>query len=249
MNKTLNIAHRGANTFAPENTIAAFRKAVEIGADGIEFDIQLSKDNIPVVIHDEKLERTTNGNGLVKDYTLSELKGLDAGSWFSPEFSGAAIPTLEEVFEEFAESKLLFNIELKSGIIIYPELEDKVLETISRFKLKNRVVISSFNHYSLITCQEIDPEIKTGILYIAGLYEPWNYAKSLGCYSAHPLFYHLQHPEIVSGFKEHRIPVYTWTVNEPLYMELMVAGGVSAIITDKPGELKKIIDKTHDPDR
>ncbi|MBW6463669.1 MAG: glycerophosphodiester phosphodiesterase [Firmicutes bacterium] len=244
MTKTLNIAHRGANAEAPENTLAAFRKAVEIGADGFEFDLQLSRDNVPVVIHDEMLERTTNGNGLVKDYTLDELKAFDAGSWFSPEFAGETIPTLEEVFEEFAQSEALFNIELKSGIIIYPELEEKVLKIISRFKVKERVLISSFNHYSLVTCLQIDPEVRTGILYMAGLYEPWNYAKSLGCYSAHPLFYHLQHPEIVSGFKEHSIPVFAWTVNDPLYMKMMVAGGIEGIITDNPRELKKIIGKT-----
>jgi glycerophosphoryl diester phosphodiesterase len=242
LTKTLNLAHRGANTLAPENTIVAFRKAVEVGADGIEFDVQLSKDAVAVVIHDEKLERTTDGSGLVKDYTLAELQRLDAGKWFADEFAGARIPTLDQVLDTFAGSDLVFNIELKSGIILYPGLEETVLKAVTARKLEDKAIISSFNHYSLVTCRELNQEVRIGMLYVAGLYEPWNYARSLGCYSVHPLFYHLQHPELVTGFREHNLPIYTWTVNETAYMEMMVAGGIEAIITDRPQDLKNIID-------
>jgi len=242
MSKTLNLAHRGANTEAPENTMVAFRKAVEVGATGLEFDVQLSKDGAVVVIHDEKLERTTNGTGLVKDYTLEELQSLDAGTWFDEEFAGEKMPTLDQVLDEFASTELNFNIELKSGIVLYPGLEEKVIEAVKRRSLTDQVVLSSFNHYSLVTCRELNKEIRTGMLYVAGLYEPWEYALKLGCYSVHPLFYHLQHPELVSGFREHNLAIYAWTVNEPVYMELMVAGGIDAIITDRPQDLQKIID-------
>ncbi len=242
MSKTLNLAHRGANTEAPENTMAAFRKAVEVGATGLEFDVQLSKDGAVVVIHDEKLERTTNGSGLVKDYTLEELQRLDAGTWFGEEFAGEKMPTLDQVLDEFASTELIFNIELKSGIVLYPGLEEKVIEAVKCRNLTDRVVLSSFNHYSLVTCRELNTEIRTGMLYVAGLYEPWEYALKLGCYSVHPLFNHLQHPELVSGFREHNLAIYAWTVNEPVYMELMVAGGIDAIITDRPQDLQKIID-------
>jgi len=240
--KTLNLAHRGANTDAPENTMAAFRKAVEVGASGLEFDVQLSKDGTVVVIHDEKLERTTSGSGLVKDYTQEELQRLDAGKWFGEEFAGAKIPTLDQVLDEFASTKLVYNIELKSGIVLYPGLEEKVIEAVTSRNLEDQVVISSFNHYSLVTCRELNKDIRTGMLYVAGLYEPWEYALKIGCYSVHPLFYHLQHPELVSGFREHNLAIYAWTVNEPVYMELMVAGGIDAIITDRPQDLQKIID-------
>jgi glycerophosphoryl diester phosphodiesterase len=240
--KTLNIAHRGANTLAPENTMAAFRKASEAGANGLEFDVQLSKDGVPVIIHDEKLERTTGSQGLVKDYTLAELQLLDAGSWFSPEFRDARIPTLDQVLDEFLDSSLLFNIELKSGIVLYPGIEEAVIKSICDRRLEERVIISSFNHYSLVACRELNSGLRTGVLYVAGLYEPWHYARALGCYSVHPLFYHLQHPEIVIGFKEHNLPVFAWTVNETSYMDLMVAGGIEAIITDRPQDLKKILD-------
>ncbi|MDW7738954.1 MAG: glycerophosphodiester phosphodiesterase [Bacillota bacterium] len=239
---TLNIAHRGASSLAPENTMISFQKAYEAGADGLEFDVQMSSDGIPVVIHDEKIDRTTNGQGLIKDYSLDELRNLDAGSWYDPEFSGAKIPTLDEVLDQFLESNLIFNIELKSGIVLYPGLEGAVLKSVASRSLEQRVIISSFNHYSLVECRKINPDIRTGILYVAGLYEPWNYARSLGCYSVHPLFYHLQHPEIVTGFRENKLPIFAWTVNEINYMELMVAGGIEAIITDRPQELKKILD-------
>ena len=242
MLKTLNLAHRGANTLAPENTMAAFRKAVEVGAGGLEFDVQLSKDGAVVVIHDEKLERTTSGSGLVKDYTLEELRRLDAGRWFGEEYAGEKIPTLDQVLDEFNSTELVYNIELKSGIVLYPGLEEKVIEAVKRRNLADQVVLSSFNHYSLVTCRELNKEMRTGMLYVAGLYEPWEYALKLGCYSVHPLFYHLQHPELVSGFREHNLAIYAWTVNEPAYMELMVAGGIDAIITDRPQDLKIIID-------
>ena len=242
MSKTLNIAHRGANTLAPENTMASFRKAVEVGAGGLEFDVQLSKDGVVVVIHDEKLERTTNGSGLVKDYSLEELHRLDAGKWFGDQFTGEKIPTLEQVLDEFADLDLIFNIELKSGIILYPGLEEKVIKQVTSRKLEAKVVISSFNHYSLISCRELNKDLRTGMLYVAGLYEPWIYAQTIGCYSVHPLFYHLQHPELVSGFKKHNLAIYAWTVNETPHMELMVAGGIEAIITDIPQDLKKVID-------
>ncbi len=242
MKKTLNIAHRGAARQAPENTMASFSKACEIGADGLEFDVQLSRDSIPVVIHDEMLERTTGSQGLVKDYTLSELQSLDAGGWFAPEFKGIAIPTLEEVLDEFKNSKLLFNIELKSGIILYPGLEEAVLKMIADRKLEERTVVSSFNHYSLVTCRKINPEVRTGVLYMAGLYEPWNYARTLGCYSVHPLFYNLQIPDLVQGFKKHNLPIFAWTVNEEKYMKMMVMAEIEAIITDFPELLKDLLD-------
>jgi glycerophosphoryl diester phosphodiesterase len=222
--------------------MAAFRKAVELGADGFELDLQLSKDNVPVIIHDEKLERTTGVSGLVKDLTLAELKKLDAGSWFGSEFTGEKIPTLDELFDEFAGENLLFNLELKTGIVLYPGLEDAVIKIVADRRLKDQVILSSFNHYSLVTCREIDADVKTGMLYLAGLFEPWKYAKTLGCYSVHPFFYNLQNTAIVSGFKENSLPIFAWTVNEPLYMQLMAAGEIDGIITDLPGELKSILD-------
>ncbi len=240
--RTLNIAHRGASSLAPENTIAAFDKAVDIGADGLEFDVQLSKDNVPVIIHDHSLERTTSGKGLVKDHTLAELKKNDAGSWFAAEFKELEIPTLEEIFTRYADNRLLLNIELKNETEPYPGIEKAVLQCISRHKLEARTLISSFNHDSLVKCRDINPDIRTGLLYVEDIKDPWYYARSLGCYSAHPLFFYLQSPEILAGFKKHNIPLYPWTVNDPEQMQIFALEGIEAIITDYPQELKKVLD-------
>jgi len=238
MAQTLNVAHRGASSLAPENTLAAFIKAADLGADGLELDVQLSKDGKLVVIHDEQLDRTTNGKGLVKDYTLAELKELDAGSWFSPQFSGQRILTLEEVFAEFQGMHI--NIEIKSGVILYPGIEKAVLDLVQEWKAEDRVLISSFNHYSLAECQKLNPEIRTGILYMAGLYQPWEYAKKLGCYSIHPLFYGVK-PEIIQGCKEHKLAIYAWTVDDSQHMSTLLKGGVEAIITNRPQDLRDVM--------
>jgi len=239
--RTLNIAHRGASSLAPENTFAAFDQALEAGADGIEFDVQLSRDNVPVIIHDERLERTTTGKGLVKELSLEELKALDAGSWFASDFKGAAIPTLEEVLTGYKDSCPIFDIELKNSNTAYPGLEAAVLEQVSRHSLESRVIISSFNADSLVACRRLNPAVRTGLIYLEEIEEPWHYIISLGCYSAHPLFFYLQNPEIMAGFKAHNTPLYPWTVNDPVQMEHLVSEDVEAIITDLPQELAKII--------
>lgn len=241
--QTLIIAHRGASSLAPENTFAAFDRALAGGADGIEFDLQLSKDNYPVVIHDENLERTTTGQGMVRDYDLADLKSFDAGSWFAAEFSGERIPTLDQLFKRYENSKLLFNLELKTSMTDNQGLEEAVLKCVAEFNLEKRVVISSFNHQSLVRCKELNPHIRTGMLYFEELESPWERALSLGCYSAHPFFYYLQEAEVIEGFKNHNLPVYTWTVNDPEQMEYLVKNEIDAIITDYPQVLSEIITK------
>ncbi|MGM0651862.1 MAG: glycerophosphodiester phosphodiesterase [Bacillota bacterium] len=241
---TLNLAHRGASSLAPENTIIAFDKALEIGADGIEFDVQLSKDSVPVVIHDETLNRTTDGDGNVADFTLAELKALDAGSWFAPLFSQAQVPTLDEVLSRYCSKNLLLNIELKNALFPYPGLEEKVLSCITSNSLEDRVIISSFNYESLLRCRKLKPAVRTGMLYIEKLKEPWQKVKELGCYSAHPLFFYLQFPDIIEGYKKNNIPLYPWTVNDPEMMESLVTAEIEAIITDYPQELAKIIESS-----
>lgn len=239
MIKTLNIAHRGASSIAPENTAAAFDAAIEAGADGIEFDVHLSSDGIAVVIHDETLNRTTSGQGPVNAHTLEELKKIDAGSWFSPAFAGEKILSLEEIFNRYRDTGLFFNIELKNNKVDYPGIEKNVLDCIAGCNLQGRVIVSSFNRSSLVTCRSLDSLVRTGLIYFENIDQPWDLIRSLGCYSAHPLFFHLQFPEILSGFMQHGVPLYPWTVNDPLEMEKLVSAGVEAIITDYPQVLAK----------
>ena len=155
------IAHRGASGCSPENTIPAFRKAIEIGSNGIELDVHLTKDDKIVVVHDFNIDRTSNGKGYVKDYTLNELKKFDFGSWYGEKFASVSIPTLEEVLElvKYYNWNGLINIEIKNGPIFYPNIERKLIGIIRAYGLEENVIFSSFNHYSLKILKEIDPNI------------------------------------------------------------------------------------------
>lgn len=233
------IGHRGIPHLAPENTMASFDAAIAHGADGLETDVQMTKDGELVLIHDETLDRTTNGKGLVAAHTLRELKSLDAGSRFSPAFQNEKIPTLREFLEFVSGRDLLINIEIKSGIVLYPGIEQKLIAMLHELGLASSVIISSFNHYSLVTCKEIDSTIKTGILYMAGLYKPWHYAKTVGADALHPLFYSVR-PETIGGMHESGLLINPFTVDSPRDMQNMIALGVSGIITNYSDVLFKM---------
>src|SRR5690625_1608942 len=139
-------AHRGASKYAPENTMAAFKFAYELGAEGIETDVQLTKDNIPVLIHDERVKRTTNGTGYIKDLTWSQVKQLDAGSWFSKKFTGTGIISLDEFLQWIQFKPLYLNIELKNNRIAYKHIESIVFERIAHYKLIEITILINFNY-------------------------------------------------------------------------------------------------------
>ncbi|GGE22856.1 glycerophosphoryl diester phosphodiesterase [Marinithermofilum abyssi] len=243
MKRTEVYAHRGFSAMAPENTMAAFQRAVDAGADGVELDVHLTKDNKVVVIHDETVKRTTDGTGKVRELTLEELRRLDAGSWFDPEFKGEKIPTLEEVLQLVAEHGMKINIELKNNRVIYPELEQKVANLLQQYGLVKQAVISSFNHYSLKVMKQVQPEIDTAILYMEGLVDPWVYAKHAGATSLHPYWYTVVE-EVVKGCQKENLPVRPFTVNQPKGMRRLLQLGVDAIITDKPDVLREEMEKT-----
>lgn len=240
MGNIINFAHRGSSKICPENTMAAFRKALEQGATGIETDVQLTKDGQMVLIHDETLDRTTSGTGWVKDYSLQELQVLDAGSKFDAAFQGECIPTLDELLELVKDSGTIVNIELKNGTILYEGLEQKVIERVRAFQMADRVVISSFNHYSLYLCKQIAPEIRTGILYMEGLYEPWEYAATLQADALHAYHYAVL-PEFVQGAKALGKAYHPFTVNDIKEMQRLLEAGVDGIITDYPDRLAELL--------
>ncbi|MBU9711291.1 glycerophosphodiester phosphodiesterase [Evansella tamaricis] len=157
-------AHRGWSSKAPENTLAAFQLALDTSEiESIEFDVQLTKDGIPVVIHDFTLERTTNGKGLVKEITYEELRKLDAGSWFSEEFAGEKVPTLEEVFQLIKGKKKLY-LELKQAGIMYPGLEKKVYDLMDKYDMFSDTTVISFDHESLKRLKDMDNTVSTGLI-------------------------------------------------------------------------------------
>ncbi|MGL5615099.1 MAG: glycerophosphodiester phosphodiesterase [Sarcina sp.] len=232
---TLNLAHRGFSSKYPENTMLAFIKAKEEGfCDGIELDIQLSKDKIPVIIHDETLDRTTNGSGFVKDFTYKELRLLDAGK-------GEKIPSFEEFLIFAKEKNLYINLELKNSIIVYENLEEIVLNEIYKFDLSNRVILSSFNHLSMIKVKELDSKIKTGLLYDCWLNNPSDYAKSCNADALHPHYTSILQEEYLKEIEKNNILVNPYTIDDEKVMRKLIDFKVNSIITNKPDLLNKIL--------
>ncbi|MCD8510281.1 MAG: glycerophosphodiester phosphodiesterase [Bacillus sp. (in: Bacteria)] len=243
LDKTLNIAHRGASSQAPENTMAAFSLGLKQGCDGIELDVQLSKDGDFVIIHDEYLHRTTNGTGKVSETDVSALKQLDAGSWFHEDFKGEKIPTLEELLE-FVPSEIFLNLELKYKPSHLPNVEEKLLDILKKRNRLNNVVISSFNHKNLYRLKTLDNNVKIGLLYNSNLI---NHLKlidtfSLPCYSLHPDYQMIDDEDITSTL-EKGLELFIWTVNKERDYERLIELGVSGIITDCPGKLKTTLDR------
>lgn len=230
---TLCIAHRGFSGSYPENTLLAFEKAIEAGADGIELDVHLSKDGVPVICHDEELNRTTNGSGLLCEYTLEELKTFDASYIYKGKYGVNRIPTLREYFELIQATRLITNIELKNGCIDYPGLEQKVLELIDEFRLRGRIILSSFNHYSVQRAKRLAPDIPCGLLYDAWLVNAQDYCKDVGADCLHPSYYCLTQ-EAVSTYLAAGLQINTWTVNDPEDMRRLASLGVTAVITNYP---------------
>ncbi|THF73713.1 glycerophosphodiester phosphodiesterase [Cohnella fermenti] len=236
----INFAHRGASAYCPENTMAAFVRGIELGANGIETDVQMTADGQLVLIHDELLARTTGSPKLVKDATLEEIKRLDAGSWFDPQFKGERVPTLAELLELVCGTGVQVNLELKNGVVLYPELEEAVIAEVRRYGLTEQVIISSFNHYSLVKCKLLAPEIRTGILYGEGLYEPWDYAGRVRADALHA-FYYAVIPEWVEQAAARGIVYHPYTVNDAATMRRLVGMGVAGIITDYPDRLAAVL--------
>ena len=228
--KTQVWAHRGASAYAPENTLEAFRLAAEMGADGVELDVQLSRDGELVVAHDETIDRVSNGTGYIKDYTLAQLKKLSFNRLF-PNFKDARIPTLKEVYELLKPAGLTVNVELKTGIILYPEIEEKVLALTVSMGMEDRVIYSSFCHPSLVRLKELDSGLKTGLLYSDAL---------------HPALYHMQDPQLIPAARRQGLAVNVWTVNEEPHMEMLMQQKVDAIITNRPDLCRRVVDRYTD---
>lgn len=238
----LNIAHRGFSGKYPENTMLAFKKAVEIGADGIELDVHFSKDGQLVIIHDELIDRTTDGKGLVSDYTYNQLCQFDASAGFKGLYGINRIPTLREYFEFITPiDGFITNIELKTGINEYPGIEKAVLDMIDEFNLQNRIIISSFNHYSVMRTKKLNPEIKCGFLEASWILDFGAYTKKNGIECIHPMCWTLTE-ETVKEMKDNSICINTWTVNDENEVKRLYNLGIDAVIGNYPDMAKRVID-------
>jgi len=227
------LGHRGASHAAPENTLAAFRQAADVGADGVELDVHLSRDGVPVVIHDDSVDATTDGAGLVRALTLAQLKALDAGVRFDASFTGERIPTLEEVLAEVG-ARLLINIELKADQTA--ALVPAVVGLVKRMGMAKRVWFSSFKPYALYRARALAPEIPCGLLYGplslgALLLKPFTPHEAL-----HP-YKDLLTERSVRRAHKRGLRVFTWTLDDPVVARQFAVWGIDGIITNEPAEI------------
>jgi glycerophosphoryl diester phosphodiesterase len=230
---TKNFAHRGFCARYPENTILAFQKALEVRCDGIELDVHLAADGEVIIIHDEELDRTTSGRGFVKDMAYGEMRKLDAGG-------GQHVPTLDEYFDLVEKLPIVTNIELKNSIFWYEGMEEKIIGKIRGRGLGDRIIFSSFNHYSILKCKKLAPEIRCGFLTWEWIIDAGAYTgkNSVECY--HPEFNSLTE-EAVAEIHGRGIDINAYTVNRKKDMERLLSLGVEGIITNDPELLYSVL--------
>ncbi|HAN43806.1 MAG TPA: glycerophosphodiester phosphodiesterase [Ruminococcaceae bacterium] len=232
-------AHRGASGYAPENTLEAFKIAADQQADGVELDIQLTKDGELVVIHDEVIDRVSSGSGLVKDYTLKELKSFNFNKTH-PEFAFTEIPTLQEVYCLLKNTSLTINVELKTGVFFYEGIEEKAVELARKMNMQDRIIYSSFNHYSVVKIKMLEPTAKTGFLYTDGFINMPQYARLMGADAIHPPFNNLKYPNLIDDCKKNNILINVWNIWDENIRNCCEMG-VNAVITNYPDRTKKLI--------
>ena len=225
-------AHRGRKGTHPENTLASFKEAVRVGSDGIELDVHLTKDGHLVVIHDETVDRTTNGTGEIRNLTLAEIKAMDAGSWFHNKYAGEKIPTLEEVLLLLTELGFngQLNIELKTDVIQYKGLVEKCLALQSAKDWPFAIVYSSFNPYTLVELKEANPSQEIGLLFESKEWADKGDAM-LEKESYHP---DLKLLDWAIEWNRNQLPLRVWTVNEDTDINRCFELNIEAIFTDYP---------------
>ncbi|KON67152.1 hypothetical protein AKG34_24610 [Peribacillus butanolivorans] len=233
-------AHRGSKGTHPENTMAAFKEAARIGAEGIEFDVHLSSDGEMIVIHDETLDRTTSLLGYVKDCSAQKLKTADAGSKFSKEFLGERIPFLMEVFDWARGNSLLMNIEIKTDKLAYEGIEQKIIDLIRKYRMEDRVILSSFNHQSIEKVKMLAPELERALLF-EGI--PENFEEILHDKKEsgfHPDKNSLT-PAISEKAKKLGYKIRPWVANNKADIIRLAEMDVDVIMTDFPEKAIKIL--------
>lgn len=233
------IAHRGASGYAPENTLPAFEKAVQMKSDAIECDIHETSDGYLVVHHDFEIGRIFAGKGLIRDMTLRELKKLDSGVRFGAEFKNTSIPTLDEMLD-IVKVLSFINIEIKSNPVFYPNIVKKTAAVLKAYKMIEKTIISSFDHELLRSVKEECPALRTGILYGEPIEAPHIYAKKLKASALHPHF-NLVNPEMMAECRKNGIAVNAWTPNTPEEIKKVIGLGCDGIITNYPDTALKLL--------
>jgi glycerophosphoryl diester phosphodiesterase len=248
------LGHRGASAVAPENTLAAFSRAILDGAEGIEFDVRLSQDGVPMVIHDASLRRTALIESLVCDLTSEQLQKVDVGSWFTrdaskirtptrePSYSSERVPTLAQVLKLFSANVGLLYIEMKSDVKERAELAAAVVKLIHEFDIAKRVVVESFDLPAIAEIKKIDSGIRTAALFEPKLSRPISTIRRLKMLDLAQrtgadeiaLHYTLASPRVVEKARKYGFDLVIWTVDEPQWIDRARSLGIKALISNDP---------------
>ena len=244
------IAHRGWSGAYPENTLIGMREAIKLGCDMVEFDVGLTRDRKIIIIHDDTLERTTNGAGRVRDWTYKELRALDAGSWFHPRYAGTKLPSLDEILLICKGSNIQVNIEIKKDCweeeLREDGVENLVIETVQKYKATQRVVVSSFHWGFLERIHSLAPDIRTALLYLDPLptLDLDELKQRYGPIAVNPFCRHLTQ-NFIDRAHDAGIKVFTFTINSYQDMEKYLAMGVDGMFTNHPNRLSRYREEHH----
>jgi glycerophosphoryl diester phosphodiesterase len=236
------VGHRGAMGHRPENTFASFEHALELGADWIELDVHLTWDGALAVIHDESVDRTTDGHGLVKDHSLAELKLLDAGAWFGSPYAGERIPTLDEALAWARGRGTLVDIEIKNAPIYYAGIEEAVVKALNSQQMAEQVIVISFDHAAVKRVRSLDPRVATGVLYAgrpvdAGV----DLARQATADAVLPHWAYVTSEDVRVAHAA-GLAVAPWATSDPQVLRHLIAAGVDGIGTNHPEILRALLD-------
>lgn len=225
--RTLGVAHRGASRYAPENTLAAFRRALEDGAPGVECDVRRTQDGYLVVIHDATVDRTTDGRGLVGSLTLDALRRLDAGRWFGPEWTGERVPLFDEVLE-LVRGRALIKVEIKNNPRPAGGIERQVVDAVRRHGMEDDSLVMSFDHQAVRAVRSIAPRVTTGIIYAARLVDPVAAARAA---EADALVVQWEYLDgaVVALARGAGLGIFTWTVDDETEFKRCLALGIDGV--------------------
>jgi glycerophosphoryl diester phosphodiesterase len=237
--------HRGAMGYAPENTMGSFRKALDLGVDAIELDVHLTADDEVVVLHDPLLERTTNGHGLVREHTLAEVRALDAGVGFAPEFAGERVPTLDEVLA-LLRDRCVVDIEIKGAPAPYPGIAERVVELLRQHRMLDQAIVISFHHPTVARVKELEQRLATGVLYSCRPSDPVGVARAAGADAILPQWTYCD-ADHVDRAHAAGLSVHPWTTSEPDVIRALLAMDVDSIASNHPDRVMAELDRARSP--
>jgi glycerophosphoryl diester phosphodiesterase len=235
----LGVAHRGASREAPENTLAAFRLALAAGAPAVECDVQRTRDGRLIVIHDQTVDRTTDGRGTAAALTFEEIRRLDAGSWFGPAFAGERVPALDEVLGLVRDRAFVF-LEIKNGPMFYEGIEAQVADALRRHGMLEAALVMSFDHPAVRTMRAAAPEVATAIIYNAGLVDPAAAARAADADAVCPSW-SLMTPGAVADAHAAGLGVFSWTIDEEAALRRCLAWGVDGATSNDVRLLTRVL--------